>query len=92
MSRGSQVSRAQQGEVEICISGVMNKINSGTPALHLRFQVEDLEGVFEKISAIPGVTVLLGVTQLSDGKKMILSDPDGNSIEVTEAYEIGSSL
>lgn len=84
VSRGSELYRAQHGNVELCLYGLIDKKNSVSPVLQLGFQVAALKDLFGKIKSIEGVTVLLEPTELPGGLKAIIKDPDGNSVELTE--------
>ena len=84
VSRGSELYRAIQGEVELCVFAMLDKKNAGTPTLQLGFKVENLDRIYSLLSGVAGVTTLMEPTDLPDGKMAILKDPDGNSIEITQ--------
>ena len=83
VDKGSQVYRARLATgMEFCLFGVMERKNAGSPPLQLEFIIQDIDKVFEKIKAIPGVFVILDPTDLPDGRKAILKDVDGNAVEL----------
>lgn len=82
--RGSEVYRAVLDGIEISLFGMMDRNNAPTPPLQLSFQVQQMENVVGTIKRIPGVSVLLEPTDLPDGRKTILKDPDGNSVEIIQ--------
>jgi lactoylglutathione lyase len=94
ISKGSEFYRARprvsspgpQGILfEINLFGLQDKANSATPILQLCFSVGNLEEVFRNLTRIVGVESLLDPTDMPDGRKAIVKDPDGNSIEIIES-------
>jgi lactoylglutathione lyase len=97
VSKGSEYFRARprdssagaQGILfEINLFGLQDKVNSATPILQLCFSVAELDEVYKKLSSVPGVQSLLEPTDMPDGRKAIVKDPDGNSIEIIEAANL----
>ena len=84
VKHGSQLFRASYGGLEISILGVVSKINSGTPSLGLAFAVADLNDVFQKIQGLPKVNILMEPTEFPDGTRAIVSDCDGNAVEISQ--------
>lgn len=52
------------------------------PKVMMGFKINELEKKINQLYSIPGVVVILDPTDLSDGRKAILQDPDGNSVEL----------
>ena len=93
VSKGSECYRArpaigdrQSIGFEINIFGLKDKKNSATPIIQLAFSVVDFDKVFRQLTAIEGVEVLMDPTDLPDGRKAIVKDPDGNSIEISKSH------
>ncbi len=93
VSKGSECYRArpksknkdQNIGFEINLFGLKDKKNSVTPIFQLCFLVEELDQVYDKLAAIKGVETLMDPTDMPDGRKAIVKDPDGNSIEIIKA-------
>lgn len=84
VSHGSELYRAQQGNIELCLFGLVEKKNTASPVLQLGFHVSALKDLFPWIKCVDGVTVILEPTELPGGLKAIVKDPDGNSVELIE--------
>lgn len=85
VSKGGQCHKTFVGALEITFFGVKETANSRFPDLQLTFRIADLEKVVADLTAIDGVQCIMDPTILPDGKKAILLDPDGRSIELIES-------
>lgn len=81
---GSEIYRAQLGSIEFCLFGVGHKEKSLTPPLQLSFKVKDLLTTVNKVSELANVTVMMEPTEMPDGKKAIILDPEGHAVELLQ--------
>lgn len=84
VDKGSEIYRAHHNGVEFSLYKTVNAQKSQVPGLQLGFMVSDLAGTVEKLKAISSVTCILDPTEMPDGKKAIMIDPDGHAIELSE--------
>ena len=84
VEKGGQYYRGFCGGVEINLYSLPSTVRERSPNFQLSFVVSDLDSRFAKLCEIPWVQSVLDPTLLPDGKKAILIDPDGRSIELTE--------
>lgn len=84
VDKGSEVYRAIHGGVEFSLYSIKNPQKSQIPSLQLGFRVTDLEKTVTELVKVPGVTCILDPTDMPDGKKSIVLDPDGHSLELSE--------
>ena len=81
---GSEIYRAQMGAIELTLFGIRSKEKSLTPPIQLGFIVKDVAAIISKLSEVPNVTVMMEPTDMPDGKKAIVLDPDGHSVELIQ--------
>lgn len=81
---GSEIYRAQFDGFEFVIFGVGSKVKSGTPPVQLTFKVSDISAVFKRLADYPQSTVMMEPTEMPDGRKAIVLDPDGHSVELLQ--------
>lgn len=86
VSVGSQSFQGRLNSLEIVIYGIPKKENPTTPSLSLRFEVTQIIPIMEKLKALSGVQVLMDIEMMPDGKKAIVKDPDGHSVELIELW------
>lgn len=84
VDKGTEVYRALREGLEFSLYSIKNAQKPAIPALQLGFTITNLDKIFEDLVKIPGVLSILSPTQLVDGKKAIVLDPDGHSIELCE--------
>lgn len=84
VDKGSEIHRALQNGMEFTLCAISSAQRSPVPPLQLGFRVSDLEGTVEKLLTIPGVVCILGPTDMPDGKKAIILDPGGYSVELSQ--------
>lgn len=84
VDKGSELFRAHQESLEFSLYASQQVAKSQTPSLQLGFKVSDLDNIVEKMIKIPGVHCILDPTELPDGKRAIVLDPDGHSIDLIE--------
>lgn len=85
VEKGSEVYRAAHDGVEFSLYSIKNKDNSQIPTMQLGFRITDLEKNVTQLEKIQGVVCILGPTEMPDGKKAIILDPDGHSIELIQS-------
>ncbi|KHD87717.1 MAG: lactoylglutathione lyase [Bdellovibrio sp. ArHS] len=84
VDKGSEVHRAVHNGVEFSLYSIKNAEKSQIPSLQLGFKITDLERIVGELMTIPGSMCILDPTDMPDGKKAIVLDPDGHSIELCE--------
>lgn len=84
VDKGSEMHRALHKGVEFSLYSNKNVEASRVPSLQLGFQVTDIDSTVEKLKAVPGAMCILDPTDMPDGKKAIVLDPDGHSIELCQ--------
>lgn len=85
VDKGSQVCRALIEGCEFSIYSAKSMEKSNTPILQISFLVSQLDEKVRQLCEVPGVICIMDPTPLTDGKKAIVLDPDGHSIELKEA-------
>lgn len=84
VDKGSEVYRAVHDGVEFSLYSISNAQKAQIPSLQLGFQITDLEKTVAQLKKIPGAMCILDPTDMPDGKKAIILDPDGHSIELSQ--------
>lgn len=83
---GSASYRGAIGDLEIVLYGIPKKQPPTTPNLSLRFEVKDIDKVMTGLREIPETRIIMDVEMLPDGKKAIVLDPDGHSVELVQSW------
>lgn len=84
VDKGSEVYRATQNSVEFSLYSLANAQKSQIPSLQLGFKIPELEKTVGELIQVPGAMCILDPTDMPDGKKAIVLDPDGHSIELCQ--------
>lgn len=84
VDKGSEVYRAVHSGVEFSLYSIKNVQKSQIPSLQLGFRITDLEKCVGQLNQVNGAMCILDPTEMPDGKKAIILDPDGHSIELVE--------
>lgn len=84
VDKGSELFRAHQESLEFSLYASQQVAKSQTPSLQLGFKVSNLEEVVRNLAKIPGVHCILDPMEMPDGKRAIVLDPDGHSIDLIE--------
>ncbi len=84
VDKGSQVQRALVGDFEFSLYSINLGSEKPVPRLQLSFEVTNLDEKMAQILRVPNAMSILDPTQMPDGKKAIVLDPDGHSIELRE--------
>ena len=80
----TEVYRGHLADLEFALYGVAELNHRIQPAFQLCFQVDNLEEVIRRIQQLHYSMVLLDPTEMPDGRRAIVLDPDGHSIELLE--------
>lgn len=84
VEKGGGYYRGFCGSVEINLYNLPSAVRERAPNFQLSFSVSELDRRFARLCEIPGVQSVMDPTLLPGGKKAILIDPDGRSVELTE--------
>lgn len=84
VDKGSEVYRAQRDGLEFSLYSIKSAQKPLIPSLQLGFTITNLDKIVSDLVKIPGVISILDPTELPHGKKAIILDPDGHSIELSE--------
>ncbi|WP_413584673.1 VOC family protein [Bdellovibrio sp. HCB274] len=84
VDKGSEVHRATHDGVEFSLYSLPAAQKSQTPSLQLGFQITGMEAMVADLVNVPGALLILDPTEMPDGKKAIILDPDGHSIELCQ--------
>ncbi|UYL07571.1 VOC family protein [Bdellovibrio sp. SKB1291214] len=84
VDKGSEVYRAVHDGVEFSLYSVPNALKSKVPSVQLGFQITELEKTVQDLAKIPGTLLILDPTDLPEGMKAIILDPDGHSVELCQ--------
>lgn len=76
--------RATHNAVEFSLYAAANCAKAQVPSLQLGFKISELEKTVEQLTQVPGAMCILDPTDMPDGKKAIVLDPDGHSIELCQ--------
>lgn len=82
---GGQGYRAVNGGLELCLYSIDRAERAGqVPSFQLGVCVADVEQVVAQLKEKLQTDCILDPTQFPDGKRAIVLDPDGHSIELTQ--------
>lgn len=84
VDKGSQVQRAVIGDMEFALYSINLGSEKPVPRLQLSFVIANLEKTIQEVCSVPNVMSILDPTVMPDGKKAIVLDPDGHSVELKE--------
>ncbi|QLY24272.1 VOC family protein [Bdellovibrio sp. KM01] len=84
VDKGSEVYRAVHDGVEFSLYSLPTAQKAQVPSLQLGFQITELENTVADLAKVPGSLLILDPTEMPDGKKAIILDPDGHSIELCQ--------
>ena len=79
---GLEVHRAAYNGFEFSLCSMSKEVRTLVPALQLGFTVLNIDGVVAQLNKIPGAMSILDPTDLEDGRRAIVLDPDGHSVEL----------
>ena len=84
VDKGGKVFRAKLGETEFSLFSIPTAEKARTPGLQLSFAVEKLEEMAKLLAQVPKAMLMMEPTEMPDGKKAILLDPEGRAVELSE--------
>lgn len=79
---GGELFRSSLEGFELSLMSIQSATTGHYPKVMMGFRIHDMESKVEKLSSIPGVIMILDPTDMPDGRKAILQDPDGHSVEL----------
>ncbi|MBK9323584.1 MAG: VOC family protein [Bdellovibrionaceae bacterium] len=82
VSVGGELFRSCIEGFELSLMSIPSAEVGKTPKVLMGFKVTQLEEKVSKLNLIPGVITILDPTDMPDGKKAIVQDPDGHSVEL----------
>lgn len=82
VSIGGELFRSSLEGFELSLMSIQSVQPAAYPKVMMGFKIHDFESKVEKLNSIPGVIMILDPTDMPDGKKAILQDPDGHSVEL----------
>ncbi len=85
VNKGTVAYRGNFSEVEICLLSIPKKDRLATPDLSFRLQIENISDVMARLRKLPQVQILMELQELPFGKMAVVLDPEGHSIELTDA-------
>lgn len=82
VSIGGELFRSSLEGFELSLMSIKSATTGHYPKVMMGFRIKDMDAKVSQLSSIPGVILILDPTDMPDGKKAILQDPDGNSVEL----------
>jgi hypothetical protein len=82
VSIGGEVFRSCLEGFELSLMSIKSAQMGGYPKVMMGFKVTDFEAKLALLTSIPGVISILDLSHLPDGRKVILQDPDGYTVEL----------
>jgi lactoylglutathione lyase len=82
VSVGGEIFRSCIEDFELSLMSISTVELSKYPKVMMGFKIKDLDKKVQLLNLIPGVIMILDPTDMPDGKKAILQDPDGHSVEL----------
>ncbi len=85
VSKGGHSYQGNLGNLEITIYSIPRRETVAEPNFSMRLEVDEIDATMEKVRFCSGVRIVMDIEILPDGKKAIVLDPDGHSVEIVEA-------
>lgn len=82
VSIGGELFRSSLEGFELSLMSIKSATTGHYPKVMMGFRIKDMDAKVSQLSSIPGVIMILDPTDMPDGKKAVLQDPDGNSVEL----------
>lgn len=86
VNKGAEIYRGHLGNIELVFHSIPVREGGAIPRVSLRFQLVDIDQIWQRLQEIPQVNVVLGLESMPEGRSFIVVDPDGHSIEVFEKW------
>jgi lactoylglutathione lyase len=84
VDKGGKVFRATMEGLEFTLLSIPLAEKKQSPGMQFSFAIENLEEVAKQLAKIPQAMLMMEPTEMPDGKKAILMDPEGRAIELSE--------
>ena len=91
ISKGGESFFGILGNLEIEIYSIAKKASLASPDFSMRFQVLDIAATIQKVKQLPDFEIIMDIEMLPDGKKAIVVDPDGHSVELIQYWSATGS-
>lgn len=82
VSIGGEFFRSSLAGFELSLTSIQSANNGLYPKVMMGFRVNNLDSKVKLLASIPGVIMILDLTDMPDGRKAIVQDPDGHSVEL----------
>jgi hypothetical protein len=82
VSIGGELFRSSLEGFDLSLMSIKSAQTGGYPKVMMGFKVNNLETKVALLISIPGVIMILDPSDMPDGRKAILQDPDGHSVEL----------
>jgi len=86
VSKGGHSYQGNLGNLEITIYSFARREAVAAPNFSMRLEVDEIDSTMERVRSCAGVQVVMDIEMMPDGKKAIVLDPDGHSVEIVEAW------
>ncbi len=84
VNNGGDLFRSALEGFELSLLSIKSAQMVGNPKVMMGFKVNNFESKIELLISIPGVIFILDPTDMPDGRKAIIQDPDGHTVELLE--------
>jgi catechol 2,3-dioxygenase-like lactoylglutathione lyase family enzyme len=85
VNKGGELYRSSILGFELSLMSIKSADLGKYPKVMMGFKIADMEKKVQLLGGIPGVIMILDPTDMPDGRKAILQDPDGHSVELVDA-------
>lgn len=81
---GNVVHRAHYQGFEFSLCSINKEIRTHIPSLQLGFTVSNIDAVVSQLNKVPGAMSILDPTDMEEGRRAIVLDPDGHSVDLCQ--------
>lgn len=82
VSVGGHLFRSQVQGMEFCLLSTKTFRRDLHPQMMISFKVSSVDEKIQAVTSLPGVLVVLDPMDTPQGRRALLQDPDGNSVEL----------
>ena|ERR1700692_2758164 len=82
IEKGGKLYRSHIRGIEFCLLSTKTFRRDRHPQVMITFKLPSLDEKIQSLTAVSGVLVVLDPMDTPDGRRALLQDPDGNSIEL----------
>ncbi|MGZ3743716.1 MAG: VOC family protein [Pseudobdellovibrionaceae bacterium] len=79
---GGEIFRSRLDGVELSLMSIKSVQKSEISKVMMGFKVNNFESKLKLLALVPGTLLILDPSDMPDGRKAIIQDPDGHSIEI----------